>query len=939
MDNIPFAGNLDPASFEALYQQYLSEPDSLDKEWINFFRGFELAKTNYKNANISEFIDKEFEVIRLIDAYRRRGHLFTKTNPVRTRRNYYPKIELKYFNLTDNDLELEFEAGKTIGIGKAKLKTIIDSLEATYCRSIGTEYMFIRSPRKVDWMQKKLETNLNQTEFEKKQKLNYFEDVVKAVGFEKFIHKKFIGQKRFSLEGGEALIPALDAIIEKGADLGIKEFVIGMAHRGRLNVLANIMQKPYRDIFNEFNGEYYHEEVSLGDVKYHLGYDSKITTDQGHEVEISLMPNPSHLETVSAVAQGLAKSKIIHSHDEDYNKVAPIIIHGDAAISAQGIVYETAQMSLLKGYKTGGSIHLVVNNQVGFTTNYLEGRSSTYSTDIAKVTKSPIFHVNGDDIEAVVHTINLAIEYRQEYNTDVYIDILSYRKYGHNEGDEPRFTQPTLYKAISKHPSVDQIYSKQLIEEGVLSESDKKDIEKKFNEQLEEDFEASKRTSEVKIRKFLSHQWDKVPYPNETVFNEACNTNISKDEFEQTFKKLSELPEDKNFFKKIVKLTNDRIKMFENDKMDWAIGELMAYASLLKEHHPVRLSGQDSERGTFSHRHAALVMEDTDEKYIPLQNIDKEQERFDVHNSLLSEYGVLGFEYGYALNTPNGLNIWEAQFGDFYNVAQVVVDQYISSAEEKWGLLNGLVMMLPHGFEGQGPEHSSARIERFLTIAANYNMRIVQPTTPANMFHLLRLQVKQKTRVPAVVFTPKSLLRHPECVSGIEDFTSGKFETVIDDANTNADKVSRVVFCTGKIYYELLKRKQELNATDIALVRVEQLSPFPGFEIKDILDKYKNSMLHLWVQDEPENMGAWQFFKYHFNKYYPDAHIEPVTRKPTGSPAVGLNKLHQIGQNEIIQKVFRKCNCELKNNYCDLKCVAGSSREEILKQHQYFLID
>lgn len=935
MDNIPFAGNLDLASFEDLYQDYLNHPETLEKEWINFFRGFELAKTNYKTFNSSEFIDKEFEVIRLIDAYRRRGHLFTKTNPVRIRRDYTPNLELKHFNLSEKDLDLEFDAGKTIGLGKSKLKNIIQSLEATYCHSIGTEFMYIRTPEKVEWIQKHLENNQNKTQFNETQKIHFFDHLVKAVGFEKFIHKKFIGQKRFSLEGGEALIPALDSIIEKGAELGIKEFVIGMAHRGRLNVLTNIMQKPYIDVFNEFNGEYYHKDVSLGDVKYHLGFDNKIKTDQGHEVEISLVPNPSHLETVSAVAQGIAKSKIIHSHDADYNKVAPIIIHGDAAVSAQGIVYETAQMSMLDGYKTGGSIHLIVNNQVGFTTNYLEGRSSTYSTDIAKVTKSPAFHVNGDDVEAVIHTINMAIEYRQKFHTDVYIDILSYRKYGHNEGDEPRFTQPTLYKAISKHLSVDQLYSNQLMDEGILDQTKKKKIESDFNANLEQHFDNSKTTVEVTIKKFLSKQWENMPYPSEAILTEKVDTALKSEQFDKTFQKITQLPEDKNFFKKILKLNKDRVKMFENDKMDWAIGELMAYASLLEEEHPVRLSGQDSERGTFSHRHAAMVMEDTDEKYIPLKNLSPDQGRFDLHNSLLSEYGVLGFEYGYTLNTPQGLTIWEAQFGDFYNVAQVVVDQYISSAEEKWGLLSGLVMMLPHGFEGQGPEHSSARIERFLNLAANFNMRITQPTTPANMFHLLRLQVKQKTRIPSIIFTPKSLLRHPECVSSKTDFTEGHFQPIIDDADTDADKVTRVVFSTGKVYYELLKRKKELGATDIALIRVEQMFPFPGYEIKDLLTKYKNALLHLWVQEEPENMGAWQFFKYHFNKYYPETHIEPITRIPSGSPAVGLNKLHQLGQDEIIQKVFRKCDCELKNDYCNLKCVKGSSREEILKQHQY----
>ncbi|MBN2669999.1 MAG: 2-oxoglutarate dehydrogenase E1 component [Bacteroidales bacterium] len=939
MDHISFAGNLDLSSIEELYQQYKNSNETLGSEWKAFFQGYELGETRYEKGSFSEFIDKEFEVIKLIDAYRRRGHLFTKTNPVRTRRTYTPTLELQEFNLSDSDLNTEFEAGKIIGIGKSSLRNIIDYLNVTYCHSIGSEFMYIRHPEKIGWIQKKIEANQNTTKFKPEEKMHFLNLLVKSVGFEKFIHKKFIGQKRFSLEGGEALIPALDSIIERGSELGIEEFVIGMAHRGRLNVLANIMQKPYRDIFNEFNGEYYSEDIALGDVKYHLGYDTVIETQKGKKVTLNLVPNPSHLETVGAVAQGLAKSKIIQSYEENYNKVAPIIIHGDAAVSAQGIVYETAQMSMLNGYKTGGSIHLVVNNQVGFTTNYLEGRSSTYCTDISKVTKSPAFHVNGDDVEALIHTINLAIEYRQQFQTDVYIDILSYRRYGHNEGDEPRFTQPTLYKAISKHSSVDQIYSQQLIDERVLSIDLKKSIEQNFNQHLEEDFEASKKTTEVKIRKFLANVWKGIAYPSAETIENKTNTSISEKQFKVLFEDITRLPEGKDIFKKIEKLTLDRVKMFESDKMDWAIGELMAYASLLSEKHNVRVSGQDSERGTFSHRHAALVVENTDEKYIPLQHLSNEQARFDIHNSLLSEYGVLGFEYGYSINAPNSLTIWEAQFGDFYNVAQVIIDQYISSAEEKWGLLSGLVMLLPHGFEGQGPEHSSARIERFLTLAANYNMRIVQPSTPANFFHLMRLQVKQDSRIPAIVFSPKSLLRHPECVSTLNDFTKGEFLPVIDDIDTKQETVSRIVFCTGKVYYELLKRKQELKAQDIALVRIEQLFPFPEKEIQHILKKYKNAMLHLWVQEEPENMGAWMFFKYHFEKRFKKEHIEPVTRIASGSPAVGLNKLHLIGQNEIIQKVFRKCDCKLKNDYCGLQCVAGRSREEILKQHHYFLID
>ncbi len=693
------------------------------------------------------------------------------------------------------------------------------------------------------------------------------------------------------------------------------------------------MAKPYERIFKEFIGDEYDDSISLGDVKYQLGYGNDIEAENGNRVRVNLVPNPSHLEAVFPVAEGIARGKTDHKYGYDFNKLIPIIIHGDAAMAVQGVVYEGVQMSQLPGYKTGGTIHVVVNNQVGFTTNYLDGRSSTYSTDVAKVTRSPVFHINGDDPEAVVYALEMAIEFRQKFNSDVFIDLLSYRKYGHNEGDEPRFTQPLLYKAIGKHPNVRDIYGKQLLNEKVLS-NDKLLAEiAKFNTLLEQKLTDSKTIEKITIQRFLEEDWKEFRYAEEKDFYESVNTGIEKDELLHVLDKINTLPEDLNFFRKIHKIIADRKKMVANNTLDWAMAELLAYGTLVKDNKPVRISGQDSERGTFAHRHAVFVQEDTGEKYYPLKNIDDDQASFEIYNSLLSEYGVMGFEYGYSLATPNGLTVWEAQFGDFANVAQVVIDQYISSAEEKWGLQNGLVLYLPHGYEGQGPEHSSARIERFLQLSARNNMQIVNCTTPANLFHVLRRQLAVDYRIPLVIFTPKSLLRHPKCVSTLEDMAEGtNFSEVIDDDMVDVADVKRVVFCSGKIYYDLLARKEELDAHDIAIVRIEQLHPFPKRQVQDVIRKYKNALLHLWVQEEPENSGPW----FYIQNQLRGLKILPVARLASGSPATGLTRLHQIGQKEIIDKVFKPCHCELKNKYCGLQCVEGKTREEILKQHKYF---
>jgi len=930
--SLSFLGNIDIETIESIYQEYLKDPASVEESWQHFFRGFEFARLNFTEDLSSETFDKEFKVINLIQAYRKRGHLFTKTNPVRIRRKYFPTLDLENYGLSEEDLETEFHAGKEIGIGAAKLMDIVEHCRQTYCGNVGAEFMFIRSPEKIKWLTERMESSRNMTEFSEEEKKEFYMHLKKAVGFEKFIHKKFVGQKRFSLEGAESLVPALIAVIEKGAEKRIREFMIGMSHRGRLNVLANVLQKPYENIFKEFEGEEYEEGIDLGDVKYHLGYASDIKTVSGKKVRLNLAPNPSHLEAVSPVIQGLARAKIDHKYEGDYRCLAPILIHGDAAIAAQGVVYEVIQMYNLEGYKTGGTIHLVINNQVGFTTNYLDARSSTYSTDIGKVTKAPIFHVNGDDAEALVHTLEMAMEYRQQFHTDVFIDILCYRKYGHNEGDEPRFTQPLLYKAIAKHPNPRDIYSEHLIEKGIYSREDIGQFEKDYDEILEEKLNVSKKIEKVKIQRFLAEDWKGLKYAAHADFRKHVDTGVTRELLLSVAEQINHLPSDKPFFSKITKLVKERQKAIKDDRIDWALGELLAYGTLLMEGYPVRISGQDSIRGTFSHRHAGFVIDDTDQLYIPLKNLQVAKADFEIYNSPLSEYGVLGFEYGYALAVPNGLTIWEAQFGDFQNVAQVVFDQYISSAEEKWGLMNGIVVLLPHGFEGQGPEHSSARIERFLSMAARNNMHIVNCTTPANLFHLFRKHLHANYRIPLIAFTPKSLLRHPDCISTLGDLENDTFFEVIDDPDIDINEVRRVVYCSGKIYYDLLARKREFKARDIALVRIEQLHPFPIDQIRKIHRKYKNNLLSLWVQEEPENMGAWRHIQHEMSEFS----IEPVTRQASGSPATGLSKIHLMGQEEIIQKVFRKCDCELKNIYCGLQCVVGKSRKEILKTHQYF---
>ncbi|MGE8290206.1 MAG: 2-oxoglutarate dehydrogenase E1 component, partial [Sphingobacterium sp.] len=769
------------------------------------------------------------------------------------------------------------------------------------------EFKYIRNPEKIKWLQDRMEADRNMPKFSLDTKKRILNKLNHAVVFENFLGTKFLGQKRFSLEGAESLIPALDSVIEKGSEIGIQEFVIGMAHRGRLNVLTNIMGKSYKSIFSEFEGKTYADDPEVnfgGDVKYHLGFSSEVKTNDGKSVHLSLAPNPSHLETVDPIVEGMVRSKIDFKYDGDSSKIAPIIIHGDAAIAGQGVVYEVTQMSKLDGYKTGGTVHIVINNQIGFTTNYKDARSGTYCTDVAKITSSPVFHVNGDDAEAVVYAINLAVEYRQKYKTDVFIDLLCYRRFGHNEADEPKFTQPLLYKIIEKHPNPKEVYAKKLISEGSIDEAYSKNIEKEFKAELQTKLEEAK-TLEVLTEDLpmFKGAWEGLrPAKKGEVSTTTDKTKVAKDLFLKLAKEITTLPSDKKFFRKITRLFEDRAKMISNDAYDWAMGELMAYATLLDQGNRVRISGQDVQRGTFSHRHAVLTLEDSEEKYIPLANI-KGGDKFSIYNSLLSEYAVLGFEYGYASSNPNSLTIWEAQFGDFYNGAQIIVDQYLSSAETKWRRSNGLVMMLPHGMEGQGPEHSSARIERFLELCADENMILANCTLPANYFHLLRRQLVREFRKPLVIFTPKSLLRHPKVVSPLKDFTEGVFQEVIDDANVAAKDVKRVLFCSGKVYYDLLEKQETDKRKDVAIVRIEQLFPIPAEQLKAIRKKYNKAKEFVWVQEENENMGAWS---YYCRKLMGTeiAFTGFVARKESGSTATGYMKQHVAQQAEILNKSF-----------------------------------
>jgi 2-oxoglutarate dehydrogenase E1 component len=907
MDPLDFISQAEPQALEQLYQQYRNNPESVDQSWRLFFKGFDLATASYGEEAGSPQTQKEFEVIGLIQAYRERGHLFTKTNPVRARRVYQPDLSLSHFGLSEADLNTVFEAGTQVGLGPATLQSIVDHLDETYCHSIGIQYVMIQDVDRQAWVREHIEL-ANRPRIELADRIQILKKLSQATLFEEFLQKKFVGQKRFSLEGGETLIAALDAVIESGTEQGVEEVFIGMAHRGRLSTLAHILGKPYEEIFCEFEGKAYDDDGEFdGDVKYHLGYSRLQRADSGKSVSISLAPNPSHLEAVGPVVEGLTRARV-DATGGDPNRILPILIHGDAAMSGQGVVYEVAQMAQLDGYHTGGTVHIVVNNQVGFTTNYLDGRSSIYCTDVSKVTESLSFHVNADDAEAVVQVMRIALAYRQRWNRDVFIDLLGYRKYGHNEGDEPMFTQPQLYKAISKHPNPLQIYIERLLADGSMEEDQVKSIRNDQHQLLEHAYQNAQKREVSQVEDFLGDLWKGYKAADEKALEVTPKTNVSEKKLKELAIAMSTLPEGKKIYRKVARLMRDRLKMVEEDRLDWAMGELLAYATLLVEGHPVRISGQDVERGTFSHRHAVVKTEDSEEEIIPLNHLRKGQANLTIYNSLLSEYAVAGFDYGYAFATPNGLTIWEAQFGDFNNGAQILFDQFLSAAEDKWRTMNGLTLLLPHGYEGMGSEHSSGRMERFLQLGSGENMFICNITEPANYFHLLRRQVKLKYRKPLVIFTPKKLLRYPKAVSKLSEMSTGGFQKVLDDPrmndNSDAQKVDTVVLCSGKIYYDLVERLEGNPVLNIALVRVEQIHPLPKVELAAVVKKYGADANYIWVQEEPKNMGAWSFMLQNFTA----VPLSVIARSTSASPASGSSEVHKLRQEAILDEVFAHAN-------------------------------
>ncbi|MFC4268082.1 2-oxoglutarate dehydrogenase E1 component [Polaribacter marinivivus] len=906
MDKYSFLNAAHTGFIADLYDKYLINPDAIEPSWRSFFQGYDLANESYsikeeENFEIPQEVKKEFLVIDLINGYRTRGHLFTKTNPVRERRQYKPTLDIENFGLTENDLDLEFSAGEILGLGKTTLSNIIDNLKRIYCDSIGVEYMYMRNPEKLKWWQNRLNQNDNHPNYDVEDKKYILTKLNQAVTFESFLQTKYVGQKRFSLEGGETLIPGMSVMLRQAAEkFDVKECVLGMAHRGRLNTLVNIFKKPVRELFSEFEGKDFEDEDIDGDVKYHLGLTLSKTYRDGHEIKMNLVPNPSHLETVAAVAEGITRAKIDRKYDGDSSKILPIVIHGDAAIAGQGIAYEVVQMAKLNGYKTGGTIHIVVNNQIGFTTNYLDGRSSTYCTDVGKVTLSPVLHVNADDTEAVCHAMQMALEFRMRFKTDIFIDLLGYRKYGHNEGDEPRFTQPTLYKAISKHKDPKNLYASKLIEEKSISSSYVDEITAEYKGMLETEFDKSKEDKNSKVKEFMKSTWEGFERQHQEAMLKALDTTYSVDKLKDIAKVVSTVPEGVNFVRKAERILKGREKMvFETNQLDWGMAENLAYGSLMEEGYNVRISGQDVERGTFSHRHAILRDEKTEERINLLNTNPNNKGQMTIYNSLLSEYGVLGFDYGYAMGNPNTLTIWEAQFGDFSNGAQIMFDQYISAAEDKWKVQNGIVVLLPHGYEGQGSEHSSARIERYLQLCAEDNMTVANCTTPANFYHLLRRQMKRDYRKPLIVFTPKSLLRHPKAVNSIEELASGEFQEVIDDT-LNPDGIKKLVFCMGKFYYDLLEEREQLEREDIALVRIEQLFPLHKEKIQKIIDRYPNVEEYIWAQEEPRNMGAWSYMLQRFEL----KNLTVRSRNYYAVPAAGSSTRFKKRHRAVIDSVF-----------------------------------
>jgi 2-oxoglutarate dehydrogenase E1 component len=919
MKDFQFITNSSPAYIESLYHDFVSNPESVDPEFKKFFEGFDFAMTQARPVNgthasapavtekpftTTDGVDwkKELGAYRLILGYRNKGHLLARTNPIRPRKDRGANLELGFFGFTEEDLDKKFFAGNLIGLGTTSLRNILEHLKKCYAGHVGIEFKYISDQVQIDWLTAEMEKKfIEPLSLDKKK--HVLEKLNEAVMFERFLHTKYIGQKRFSLEGGETSIAAIDAIINTSAEQGVQEVVIGMAHRGRLNILANIMGKTYEQIFSEFEGTATLDQtMGSGDVKYHMGYGSEVQTTGKKTVRLKLMPNPSHLEAVDPVVVGFARAKADLMYESDFDKILPILIHGDASLAGQGVVYEVMQMSSLEGYYTGGTIHFVINNQIGFTTDFDDARSSDYCTSLAAAIHAPVLHVNGDDAEAVVKCAEIATRYRQEFNEDFFVDMVCYRRHGHNEGDDPKFTQPHLYGLIEKHPNPREVYTQFLLENGEADAKDlAKDMEKKFWADLQE------RLDEVKQKPLAYNYqqpelwWRSLRRANAADFNQSPVTAISPSDFKKIFDAIMQWPEGFAPLRKIEKLLQEKGKLYtEESKVDWATGELMSYGSLLMEGKDVRMSGQDVLRGTFSHRHAVLRDENNDQSYNRLSRIPGAKGQFRVYNSLLSEFGVLGFEYGYGMVSPNSLVIWEAQFGDFSNGAQTIIDQFLAAAEQKWQRMSGLVMLLPHGYEGQGPEHSSARMERFLQMCAELNLVVTNITTSANFFHAMRRQLAWPFRKPLINFSPKANLRHPGSYSPVDEFTRGGFRELIDDSYAgDPSGVKKVLFCSGKIYFELAERQQKDSRRDIALLRVEQLYPLPLNQLESLYKKY-NKATWFWVQEEPLNMGAASYLQMNLKSI----NYGFLSRQPSAATATGYLKIHQQEQTEIIDTAF-----------------------------------
>lgn len=910
MKDFSFITNSHPAYIENLYSEFIKDPQSVDEDLRKFFQGFDFAVS--QNGNIKNIdkvptpevtnLDKEFGVFQLIEAYRKKGHLLAKTNPIRPRKDRNANLDLKYFGLEESDLTRKFVAGKFIALENADLQTIEQHLKKCYAESTGTEFTYVNDPRKIEWLTNAVENTMQQP-VPLPQKKRILQKLNEGVMFEKFLHTKYIGQKRFSIEGSETTIAALDAIINTAADNNVQEVVFGMAHRGRLNILANILGKTYEQIFTEFEGTATPDAtMGSGDVKYHLGFSSEVETANGKKINLKLCPNPSHLEAVNPLVVGFARSKADAIYESDYDKILPILIHGDASVAGQGIVYEVLQMSKLKGYYTGGTIHFVINNQIGFTTDFDDARSSDYCTSIASIVQAPVFHVNGDDAEAVVKASQIAMLYRQEFNSDIFIDMVCYRRWGHNEGDDPKFTQPGLYNLIEKQPNPREVYTRWLMlhgEEGAAELA--KEMEKKFWSDLQERLDELKQNPLPYNYQKPELWWQSLRKAMPSDFDRSPVTAIKKEDLEKLFNAIMKLPEGFKPLKKVEKILQDKLKLFNDEKkLDWATGELIAYASILAEKKDVRMSGQDVKRGTFSHRHAILRDETTDEYYSRLGHVAEGQGKFRIYNSLLSEAAVLGFEYGYAMANPNSLVLWEAQFGDFGNGAQTIIDQFIAAAEQKWQRMNGVVLLLPHGYEGQGPEHSSARMERFLQMCAELNMVAVNITTASNLFHGLRRQLSWPFRKPLIIFSPKANLRHPGSYSPVDEFTTGRFQEVIDDAFVkNASEIKKVLLCSGKIYFDLAEKQHKENRQDVAIIRLEQIYPLPLKQLQELYKKYDKA-IWFWVQEEPMNMGAATFLLMNLKTI----NYGVISRQASASTATGYAKVHAKEQAEIIETAF-----------------------------------